>query len=192
MSQNNKSLDQFLQGKNLNKITFLNLSGKEYRSIPLVVFQCRNLRKLNLTHNNLTSIPKEIEKLHKLKVLDVSYNKLTHIPAPVCRLPMLKSLNVSHNNIKTLPKQLVQSSIVDLIISDNCLESIDFGLIRNIERLVINNNKLKFFNPDNILPMLKYLWIKDNPCTNEGKLISSLQSLPNLKKSYPPHQSKQL
>ena len=186
MSQNNKSLDQFLQGKNLNKITSLNLSGKEYRSIPLVVFQCRNLRKLNLTHNNLTSIPKEIEKLHKLKVLDVSYNKLTHIPAPVCRLPMLRSLNVSHNNIKTLPKQLVQSSIVDLIISDNRLESINFGLIRNIERLVINNNKLKFFNPDNILSMLKYLWIKDNPCTNEGKLIFPLQSLPNLKKSYPP------
>lgn len=186
MGRKNKSLDQFLQRKNLNKITSLNLSGEGYESIPLVVFQCRNLRKLNLTHNKLTSIPKEIEQLHKLKVLDVSYNKLTHIPAPVCRLPMLKSLNVSHNHIKTIPKQLGQSSIVDLIISDNRLESIDFGLIRNIERLVINNNKLKFFNPDIILPMLKYLWIKDNPCTNEGKQISSIQSLPNLKKSYPP------
>lgn len=186
MGRKNKSLDQFLQGKNLNKITSLNLSGEGYRTIPLVVFQCRNLRKLDLSHNNLTSIPKEIEQLHKLKVLDVSYNKLTHIPAPVCRLPMLKSLNANHNHIKTIPKQLGQSFIVDLIISDNCLESIDFGLIRNIERLVINNNKLKFFNPDIILPMLKYLWIKDNPCTNEGKQISSIQFLPNLKKSYPP------
>lgn len=186
MDQNNKSLDQFLQGKNLNQITSLNLSGEGYRSIPFVVFRCRNLRKLNLSHNNLTSIPKEIELLRKLKVLNVSNNKLTHIPAPVCRLPKLKTLDVSHNLIKTIPKQLGSSSIADLIISDNRLETIDFSLIRNIEKLVINNNKIKNFNPVIILPMLKYLWIKGNPCTGKEKQDTVIQYLPNLKKYYPP------
>lgn len=186
MGQNNKSLEQFLQGKNLNQITSLNLSGEGYRSIPFVVFRCRNLRKLNLSHNNLTSIPKEIELLRKLKVLNVSNNKLTHIPAPVCRLPKLKSLDVSHNLIKTIPKQLGSSSIAVLIISDNRLETIDFCLIRNIEKLIINNNKIKSFNPGIILPLLKYLWIKGNPCTGKEQQVNIIQYLPNLKKYYAP------
>lgn len=185
MDQNTKSLEQFLQGKNLNQITSLNLSGEGYSTVPSVVFRCRNLRKLNMSHNNLSSVPKEIGQLRKLKILNFSNNKLTSIPAPICRLPKLKSLDVGHNLIKTLPKQLVLSSIVDLIISDNRLESIDYSLIGNIEKLVINNNKLKNFNPDIILPMLKYLWINNNPCVGGGKLIPPIQFLPNLKKSYP-------
>lgn len=186
MTQNNKSIEQFLQGKNLNQITSLNLSGEGYSSIPFVVFRCGNLRKLNLSHNNLTSIPKEIELLRKLKVLNVSNNKLTHIPAPVCRLPKLKSLDVSHNLIKTIPKQLGSSSIAVLIISDNRLETIDFSLLGNIEKLIINNNKLRSFNPDIILPMLKYLWIKGNPCAGKEKQVTIIQYLPNLKKYYSP------
>jgi len=67
----------------------------------------------------------------------------------------------------------------------NRLEIIDYSLIINIEKLVINNNKLKNFSPSIILPKLKYLWIKDNPCTGEWERVSIIRSLPNLKKSYP-------
>lgn len=185
MNRKNKFLEDFLLGKNLNKITSLNLSGKGLDTIPTAVYMCKNLRKLSISHNNLTGIPKEIAILGNLKVLNVSHNALTFIPAPVCRLPKLQTLDVSHNHIKTLPKQLGSSTISNLIINDNSIEIIDYGLIQKIEKLVINKNKIKSFIPNITLPKLKYLWIKDNPCVHNGDRVSISQSLPSLKNYYP-------
>ena len=40
-------------GRNLLKITKLDLSGQELEEIPEYVYQCRNLRKLILHENNI-------------------------------------------------------------------------------------------------------------------------------------------
>ncbi len=50
---------------------------------------------------------------------------------------------------------------------------------------IISNKKLRNFIPSIIMSMLKYLWIKDNPCIGECERVSLIRSLPNLKKSYP-------
>lgn len=185
MSNTCKYLDDFLKGKNLNKIFSLNLSGRDLCNIPAKVFLCKNLKKLNLSHNRLRTLPKEIGDLKNLKVLNVSHNHLTSIPAPICQLPKLKTLNVGYNCIKTLPKQLASSSITTLIADNNKIESVDTALIGRIERLVLSNNKIKNFYP--LLPLLnlRYFWLNNNPCIDEGYLIGESAMFPAIVKSYP-------
>ena len=181
----NQSIEHYLKDKNLNVITSLNLSNKNLDKIPSLVFDCKNLEKLNISHNKLSSIPKEIQTLKKLKVLNLSYNKLTYIPAPICRLPKLKTLDISHNNIKSFPKQLSSSNIINLIASNNKLDVIDYSLIVNIVKLIVNHNELKNFAPHIKLPLLKYLWIKNNPCTLNEEKDFNITNLPNIRKIYP-------
>lgn len=185
MGQNSKSLESFLQGKNLNHITSLNLSNKDLEAVPSIVFKCKNLVKLNISHNRLSNVPKEIVSLRKLKVLNLSHNRLTQIPAPVCRLPQLKTLDLSYNLLKTLPKQLVSSQIINLIVSNNKLEVIDFSLLVNLERLVVSNNGILSFNPVSPFLYLKYLWVNNNPCTSNGVLTTDLFMFPAIRKTYP-------
>lgn len=185
MSRINKSLEQFLHGKNLNRITSLNLSGEDLDKIPSVVFMCRNLTKLNVSHNRLTTIPKDITTLKKLKVLNFSHNRITYIPAPICGLPKLKTLNVSHNHIKTLPKQLGTAPIINFIANNNDFEEIDASLLLRTERVILSHSKITSFKLELPLPFLKHLWIHDNPCTQNGNFIIDSSLFPSIRKTYP-------
>lgn len=185
MNEYKINIEKFLQGKNLNKVTSLNLKGQMLHDVPSIVFDCKNLSKLNLCDNNLTSIPRKIERLKKLKILNVSRNQLTYIPAPVFRLPKLNTIDISHNNIKTIPKQLGSSHIKIFIANNNRIENIDFSLICNIERLALQNNNIKLFSPSISLHLLKHLWLKGNPCTLDGASCLGLEKIPNIKRCYP-------
>lgn len=185
MNKSSKSIDQFLKGRNLNRITSLDLSGEELTAIPSIVFKCRNLKKLNISNNRLSSIPKEIKTLQKLKVLNVSHNMLSQIPAPVCRLLKLRVLDISHNQIKVLPKQLADSHIKTLIANNNKIGVVNYSLLIGIEILIISNNNIAVFCPASPLHNLKYVWITNNPCTSENVLISNRNMFPGVKKSYP-------
>ena len=66
-------------GRNLLKITKLDLSGQKLEEIPEYVYQCRNLRKLILHENNIGKIPSKIKALKRLRLLDLSNNKLSVI-----------------------------------------------------------------------------------------------------------------
>lgn len=185
MNHNSKFLEDFLNGKNLNHITSLNLSGKDLAEIPCLIFQCKNLIKLNISHNRLSFIPKEITKLRKLKVLNLAHNRLTQIPAPVCRLPKLRTLDVSHNFIKTLPRQLGVSPILNFIANNNKFEKIDISLLLRTEKVILSHNSIVSFRPELPLPFLKLLWINDNPCTSDGNLALDLTMFPAIRKTYP-------
>ena len=45
MRELKKPLTEFLQGKNLLKVTSINLQGENLSAIPDIVFKCKNLRK---------------------------------------------------------------------------------------------------------------------------------------------------
>ena len=135
-------MQSIVAGKTIKQVKKLNLSGQNLTEIPSYVFEYTNLTKLVLSRNNICKIPKEIAKLKKLEVLDLTYNKLTEIPAPVFKLPKLRVLSVGHNQLRKFPKQLVGSTIEQLIADHNQIGELNSAALDNLSKIVISNNPL--------------------------------------------------
>lgn len=135
-------MQSIVKGKTIKQVKKLNLSGQNLTEIPAYVFEYTNLTKLVLSRNSISKIPKEIAKLKKLEVLDLTYNNLTEIPAPVFKLPKLRVLSVGHNKLKKFPKQLVGSTIEQLIADHNQIGVLDAAALDNLTRLILSYNPL--------------------------------------------------
>lgn len=135
-------MQSIVKGKTIKQVKKLNLSGQNLTEIPAYVFEYTNLTKLVLSRNRICKIPKEIAKLKKLEVLDMMYNELIEIPAPVFKLPRLRVLSVGHNKLRKFPKQLVGSSIEQLIADHNHIGELNPSALDNLSRLIISNNPL--------------------------------------------------
>jgi len=131
-----------VKGKTIKQVKKLNLSGQNLTEIPAYVFEYTNLTKLVLSRNRICKIPKEIAKLKKLEVLDMMYNELIEIPAPVFKLPKLRVLSVGHNNLKKFPKQLVGSTIEQLIADHNQIGELNPAALDNLSKIIVSNNPL--------------------------------------------------
>lgn len=161
-----KSLTEFLQGKNLLKVTSINLHGENLTAIPDIIFRCKNLRKLNLSNNQLTAIPRDITNLKKLKVLNLSYNKLTQIQSWVGKMQSLEILDISHNLIKSLPRQIQHITLEKLIASNNLFTTLDGLTMPSLKYLVLSHNKIEQLSPHTLSASLSHLWLNGNPCEN--------------------------
>lgn len=135
-------MQSIVKGKNIKQVKKLNLSGLNLTEIPSYVFDYTNLTKLILSRNGISKIPKDIAKLRKLEVLDLTYNNLTEIPAPVFKLPRLRVLSVGHNKLRIFPKQLVGSTIEQLIADHNQIGVLDADALDNLTRLILSYNPL--------------------------------------------------
>lgn len=150
--------ESIVKGKTPKQVNKLNLTGKNLTEIPSFVFEYTNLTKLVLSRNAIRRIPKEIASLRKLEVLEMTYNELTEIPAPVFKLPKLRVLAVGHNKLRKFPKQLVGSSVEQLIADHNQIAGMDAAALEGLSKLVLSYNpiggqiidkkldKLKFFD----------------------------------------------
>lgn len=135
--------ESIVKGKTPKQVKKLNLSGKNLTEIPSFVFEHTNLTKLVLGRNHITNIPKEIALLKRLEVLDLTYNELIEIPAPVFKLPKLRVLSVGHNKLRKFPKQLVGSSLEQLIADHNQISEIDSAALEGLTKLVLSYNPIK-------------------------------------------------
>lgn len=149
-----------VKGKTVKQVRKLNLSGLGLSEIPSYVFEYTNLTKLVLSHNSISKIPKEIFKLKKLEVLDLTYNKISSLAAPVFGLPKLRVLAVGHNQLKKFPKQLVGSSIKQLIANHNQIIEFDTSALDDLSKIVISYNPIRGQIIDHKLYNLKYLDIR--------------------------------
>ena len=131
-----------VKGKTIKQVKKLNLSGQNLTEIPAYVFEYTNLTKLVLSRNHICKIPKEIAKLKKLEVLDLMYNDLAEIPAPVFKLAKLRVLSVGHNKLRKFPKQLVGSSVEQLIADHNQISELNPAALDNLSKIIISNNPL--------------------------------------------------
>lgn len=111
-----------IKGKTKKQVTKLNFSGLGLKEFPENLFDYPNLTKLVLCNNRIKVIPKEILKLKKLKVLDLANNEIAVLQGAVFRLPKLQTLNLYGNHIRKFPKQVMDSSIQKLIVSNNPIE----------------------------------------------------------------------
>ncbi|MQN14206.1 hypothetical protein F7D95_15720 [Prevotella copri] len=148
---------------NYKKITKLDLSNQNLTSFPDYVFKMTNLRKLILHNNHISKIPPQIKALSKLMVLDLSNNELSAIGYQVLKLPKLKILNLCYNQIVYIPDGIKEVGIQQLLLSNNRLSRLNIGGFRRLERLTINCNELSIVALEGVYPLLKDIWMGNNP-----------------------------
>ena len=89
-----------------NKVTSLQLIGKELTNIPKEIGELKALTYLDLSSNQLTFIPKEIGGLTALTELHLRSNQLTAIPKELGKLKTLVYLSLFDNQLTVIPKDL--------------------------------------------------------------------------------------
>jgi Leucine-rich repeat (LRR) protein len=153
------SLEDALKTK--DKVYFLSLSNKSLKSIPLSVFELKNLQFLDLRNNQISSIPNEILQLKNLQFLVMANNELQIIPAFLNQMLQLKSLDISENRLMSLPNGL--------------------NALKNLEELNIENNRFQKI-PEEVCKIgsLQILKIWGNPVNEAPKGLCSISKLEEL------------
>jgi internalin A len=81
--------------------TFLDLSGRNFKSLPIEITKLTNLTDLDLTHNELTSLPAEIAQLTNLTYLNLRDNPLPIPPETINKPQDVKAIFVALAGLKT-------------------------------------------------------------------------------------------
>ena len=95
------------------------ISFKKHKldSLPVELFEFKNLLYLNLEKNKLKTLPENFSSFSKLRVLDLGKNQFTVFPLLLCELKDLEILKFHQNEISYLPEcigNLVQLEELDL------------------------------------------------------------------------------
>ncbi|KAK4156899.1 phosphatase 2C-domain-containing protein [Chaetomidium leptoderma] len=188
------------------EIISLNLSRNLSLDVPRDFIQsCTSLRDIKFTNNEARKLPPSLGCASKLTYLDVSNNRveqlehadlgaltgllklnlannrLNHLPAYFGAYSVLRTLNISSNFLEKFPAFICNlESLVDLDLSFNLIGDLPdtIGELRNLEKLVITNNRLAGTFPGSFrnLRNLRELDIKYNTITN----IDVIAQLPKL------------
>lgn len=179
----NLSLDvprDFVQScKQLRDIKFTN---NEARKLPLSLGRAGRLTFLDVCNNRLEQLDyAELNSLTGLLKMNLANNRLTHLPSYFGAYQALRSLNISSNFLDQFPPFLCQlHSLVDLDLSFNTIASLpdEIGNLKNLEKLLITNNRLADEVPEGFrqLLSLRELDIKYNSITS----IDIISELPKL------------
>ena len=163
-------------------IISLNLSRNLSLDLPKDFIQsCQNLRDIRYVNNEAWKLPTSISKANRLTILDVSNNRLEHLKhAELFKLQSLVSLKLANNRLRNLPAYFGQfkamrtlnissnfidsfpeflcglESLVDMDLSFNAIASLPNAIskLRNLERLVITNNRLTGSLPETFVELL--------------------------------------
>lgn len=92
-----KSSGLFFDTQNLSSVTELNLSLKDINTMPVEVFEMKNLQVLDISNNYLSALPAEIKNLKELKVLMLYGNNIFELPLEISRLKFLKEIYLDYN-----------------------------------------------------------------------------------------------
>jgi Leucine-rich repeat (LRR) protein len=103
-------------------------------------------KKIDLSHNLISQI-KNLQMCIKLESLDVSFNRIADLTNIRQMVGGIKILNLRHNNISDTTGLDKLYSLEKLDLSHNTI-----GALKDIERL-------------NSLPLLRFLWLENNPVT---------------------------
>ncbi|CAH0048025.1 unnamed protein product [Clonostachys solani] len=186
----NLSLDvprDFIQScKHLRDIKFNN---NEARRLPPSLSRASKLTYLDVSNNRVEQLEHaELETLKGLLKMNLANNRLKHLPSHFGEYKALRSLNISSNFLEKFPSFLCHLySLVDLDLSFNTIGSLpdDIGLLKNLEKLLITNNRLSHQVPSSFKDMmsLRELDIKYNGITS----IDIISELPKLEILYADH-----
>mmetsp|Transcript_59868 Transcript_59868/g.129774 ORF Transcript_59868/g.129774 Transcript_59868/m.129774 type:complete len:759 (-) Transcript_59868:8-2284(-) len=143
--------------------------------------QCSVL-KIDISHNSLERIPPEIGNLSDCAAFVAVSNRLTSLPGELFENLPLKQLNLRQNMLEALPgPQLARAtSLVELVVSENCLAALPAGLFNLgcLEVLDVSGNQLLSLSDSWACSKLKRLDISRNRLT---KLPGGLQKCSSLR-----------
>jgi small GTP-binding protein len=172
------------------RVTKLNLNGRQLLHLPREIRQLKQLQQLSLSGNLLKSLPPEIGQLTQLQYLNLSNNGLNSLPPEIGQLSQLEELDLSNNSLDSLPPEIGQlSQLEELDLSNNSLDSLppEIGQLSQLEELDLSNNSLDSLPPEiGQLSQLKELDLSDNilnSLTPEIGHLTQLQHL-DLRKNY--------
>ena len=84
-------------------LTYLDLSGNEFSSIPPVVFSLKELECLQLEGNALSELDARILQLKKLKDINLSSNDFEEFPSVLFQHTALRVISLAGNTFSRLP-----------------------------------------------------------------------------------------
>jgi len=138
---------------NTESIIKVDLSLKDLKCFPEIIYELVNLKMLDLTDNYIEEISPEIANLVNLKKLYFSCNKLNKIPKEFGNLSNLKKLNLAYNYITEIPPEfgnLINLKALDLRHNELTSLPTEIGKLIDLEKLFLEGNNFRFL-PKQIL-----------------------------------------
>ena len=103
----------------------LELSNKRVTTLPDILAELTQVRRLLVGGNPLTSLPDSVASMKNLRVLSCNYCGLKEVPGWVANLSNLSYLNLNNNCLTTLPSSMGGiHSLRTLKLVDNNLENL--------------------------------------------------------------------
>ncbi|KAJ8061725.1 hypothetical protein OCU04_009523 [Sclerotinia nivalis] len=193
----------------------LNLSRNLSLDLPKdFISACVNLREIKFLSNEAWKLPASLSRANRLTILDVSNNRLEQLEhAELSRLQGLISLKLANNRLKSLPSYFGlyrsmrtlnlssnfleefpeflcnMSALIDIDMSFNGISNLpnEIGKLKNLERFVITNNRLKGSLPNTFgeLVNLKEVDVRYNMLSS----IDIIATLPKVEQISADHNS---
>jgi len=111
----------------LGEITELFLNGLHLNTIPIEVFELKNLKRFDFVDNELKEIPLGFVSLEKLESLTLFENKIEEIPIEIIFHKTLKKLDVSGNPLTSIPLEVIGPGRDSLTSLRNYINSLSEG-----------------------------------------------------------------
>lgn len=153
----------FAGAVNLRK---LNLQHNQISNIQSDAFiDLGNLEEINLAFNHISAFPsKTFWPLTAIQTVHLNNNLLTAVEINVfVNNKMLQDLNINNNDLTYLDASHFPHSLVNLNVDQNNLQSINMSNLINLQKLVLDLNKLKTVTHSLLnLPLLNSLHLNNN------------------------------
>lgn len=173
------------------KVTQLDLSDKDLKELPELLFDLTDLEELNLEQNSLKSIPAAIGQLRNLRVLKLGYvSQLAPLPDSFYDLKNLEELEI-HSYYHPFSEKIGQLNKLKIF---RCFYSgqelpAAFNQLQNLEKLELagsSNKEARLTNFPSVvgdLRQLKELILTGHAFKTIPAVLSKLQNLEKLKLS---------
>ncbi|WP_083370491.1 leucine-rich repeat domain-containing protein [Flavobacterium frigidimaris] len=145
-----KNLDSL--PKNLELVYRVDLSEKDLKTIPKIIFKLSNLQELNVSLNNLTEL-NHLEELQNLQILNIGMNDFKTFPIEITKLKKLKVLDIWWNDIRTFPEAFYEKNVNIEELTLTSMFEFDFTTnlskihrFKNLKQLRLGNNPIKILN----------------------------------------------
>lgn len=138
---------------NPNSIIKVDLSLKDLKCFPEIIYELVNLKMLDLTDNYIEEMSPKIAILVNLKKLYFGCNKLNKIPKEFGNLFNLTKLNLAYNYITEIPPEignLINLKVLDLRHNEFITLPPEMGKLIKLHKLFLEGNNLRFL-PKQIL-----------------------------------------
>lgn len=178
--------------KKFMQLEVLEMVGSGLRNIFQNSFEgASHLKILMAYENKLTSLfAYSFINAEHLQHLDLSSNKISHIHSlAFSGLEELKELSLAHNNLNMIEDQTFKPlvNLHRIWLNNNLMEILSMDLLATnvkLEGIYLSNNKLTAISTFlfDQLPLLKFLFLADNPCVHKIFTNSFIAHNANVKK----------